>query len=201
MSSLAEIGSVVQILPENLRSDDNVAAAAGAIEEHLVAIAADISNALPLLPNLDKLPERIIDILAWQFHVDFYDASTPIAERRSRVQQAIEDHRIAGTRAGMKRALEAVFGSNDFDIVEWWQADPPGDPFTFWVFVHVGFTEEQFETAQKIARVLGNVRSEWVGYITWAQLEALPAGYTWDTLEALGLEWQQLTYYYIYGPA
>lgn len=189
------------MLPENLRDDENVAAAAGAVEEHLKAVVVDIRNALPLLPNLDNLPDRIVDLLAWQFHLDFYDTSSPIAERRDRVRNAIEDHRIAGTRRGMERALRAVFGSEDFELVEWWEMDPPGEPYTFYVFIHVPFTGEQFARAQEIARVLGNVRSKWIGYITWDQLEALAAAYTWDTLEALGLTWDQLTYYYIYGPA
>lgn len=26
-----------------------------------------------LLPRLDQLPENLVDELAWQYHVDFYD--------------------------------------------------------------------------------------------------------------------------------
>lgn len=187
------------ITPDSIRDDEQIKAATTAIQTQISALASDINNALPLLPNLDKLPGKIVDLLAWQYHVDFYDSTSSIEARRDRVRTAIQDHRIAGTRAGMERALEAVFESNNFEIVEWWQLEPKGDPYTFFVFIHVPFTDEQFNRAKAIAQVLGNVRSEWVGYITWAQLEAL--GYTWDALEALGLEWQQLTYYYIYGPA
>lgn len=190
-----------RILPENLAADENVAAAALAIEEQVNALAADVTAALPLLPNLDLLPGRIVDLLAQQYHVDFYDAAGDIDARRDRVRAAIEDHRLAGTRAGMERALAAVFGSSDFEIMEWWELDPPGEPYTFWVYIHVPFTSEQFDRAVAIGAVLGNVRSHWIGYITWAQLEALEAAYTWETLEALGLEWEELTYYYIYGPA
>lgn len=190
---------LISILPDNLAEDENISAIAEGAEIHLNAIAHDILNALPLMPNLDNLPERIVDLLAWQFHVDFYDSASTLDAKRDRVRTAIEDHRIAGTRAGMQRALEYVFDSDDFDIVEWWERDPPGEPYTFFVFIHVPFTSEQFERAVAISAVLGNVRSRWIGYITWAELEEL--NYTWAALKALGLQWQQLTYYYIYGPA
>ena len=203
MAALQELVNIglVGVLPPSIAGDSNVQAAAVAVGGQLQALAVDIGASLPLMPNLDRLPERIVDLLAWQFHIDFYDATSTLEAKRARVRAAIEDHRIAGTRAGMERALEAVFTSTDFDIVEWWEMDPPGAPYTFWVFIHVPFTGEQFDRAVELGRVLGNVRSWWIGYITWDQLEALEAHYTWDELEALGLTWQQLTYYYIYAPA
>lgn len=201
MSSIQDLQTInlVSVLPASIAGDEHVRAAAGAIETQLQAVAGDIAGALPLMPNLDNLSGRIINLLAHQFHLDFYDPEADIELRRERVRQAIAEHRLAGTRAGLTLALNSVWGEGGYEIVEWWEWDPVGEPFTFYVLIREAFTREEFDRAQQLAAVVGNVRSHWIGYINWNQLDALT--YTWNSLDALGLTWDELELYYIYGPA
>ena len=46
-----------------------------------------------ILPRLKKLPEEIVDELAWQYHVDFYDVAADIAMKQELVRKAIARHR------------------------------------------------------------------------------------------------------------
>lgn len=199
MNNLQEMPNIdlVGLLPDSISADDNINAAAVAIEEHLNSLANDIETALPLLPNLDNLPERIVDMLAWQFHLDFYDSTADVSVKRNRVRVAIKEHRLHGTRPGVEIALDIVFGEGNYTLLEWWQMSPAREPFTFTVINSVPFTRAQFAYALAMVRTLGNVRSWWIGIITWNQLDAIE--HTWDALDSLTLQWDEMDSYYNYA--
>ncbi len=54
----------------------------------------------------DLIPADKIAILAWALSVDLWDPSWPIEKKRSVVRQAIADHSLKGTVAGIRRYLE-----------------------------------------------------------------------------------------------
>jgi phage tail P2-like protein len=81
--------------------------------------------------NLDSLPEEIIDELAWQFHVDFYDVGSDVVAKRKLVQDCILIHRKKGTPFAVKKLILDVFGTAE--LKEWF--DYSGDPYTFRVAV------------------------------------------------------------------
>lgn len=76
------------------------------------AVEAASAAAYPLdwavlrtLQNADAIPEDKLAILAWAMSVDIWDSSWPIEKRRSVVRNAIADHRLKGTLAGIRRYL------------------------------------------------------------------------------------------------
>ena len=71
--------SLQQILPSSIASDKTVQDIAKAISAKLQLINRQTELIL-LLPRLDELSETLIDELAWQYHVDFYDYQ---ADRKS----------------------------------------------------------------------------------------------------------------------
>lgn len=66
-----------QILPSSVASDKTVQDIAKAISAKLQLINRQTELIL-LLPRLDELSEALIDELAWQYHVDFYDYQADI---------------------------------------------------------------------------------------------------------------------------
>ena len=70
MKSIDDI-SLLDILPENLKRDEKVAALAKSLDAELQKLS--IQTKLPLhLPRLNELPHEVLDELAFQYHVDFY---------------------------------------------------------------------------------------------------------------------------------
>lgn len=87
---------LLDILPPNLASDPIISIAAKAIDAELTAVT-QLSRTVLILARIDELPEDVIDLLAKQFKVDFYDANTPVERKRELVRTSIAWHRIKGT--------------------------------------------------------------------------------------------------------
>ena len=116
------------IAPPSINNDKNVQALCDAIDVKLREIAA-ASGLVLLLPRLDELPEEIVDELAWQYHVDFYDYSADIDKKRALVKQAIAWHKRKGTPAAVEEVCTAVFQTAQ--VFENWEYG--GEPYHFQV--------------------------------------------------------------------
>lgn len=80
---------------------------------------------IPLI--LQLADETLVDILAWQFHVDFYDPTKPLAFKRQLVQNAIQWHMRKGTVALLQEVLD-TFWPGGASITEWFEYDDPLPP-------------------------------------------------------------------------
>lgn len=117
--------SFVSILPEAIRDDTQLRAAA----ESLDGLLRRTTNAIPNLliwarldrefavciPPLQRLVDtagglqplstELLELLAWQFHVDFREVATDDAMLERMVRDSIPWHRIKGTPAAVEQAL------------------------------------------------------------------------------------------------
>lgn len=114
------------ILPPSIASDEKVKAICDAINGKLQEIAAKTRLVL-LLPRLDELPEEIVDALAWQWHVDYYDYTADISTKRALVRKSILWHKYRGTPAAVQEICAEVFQSAV--VEENW--DYGGEPYHF----------------------------------------------------------------------
>ena len=126
MSKDLQSVSLIDILPPNLLADEQINAAAQALDDELQKVTAAIRETL-ILPRIDELPEAVVDLLAWQLHVDFYDELKSLAEKRNAVKQSIAMHRIKGTRMAVELALHMVYESGE--VREWFEYG--GRPYYF----------------------------------------------------------------------
>lgn len=162
MAKMLETISMMDILPPNLRADEKVAAAAKAIDEELQRVNADIEQVIHLA-RIDKLPEAVVDLLAWQFHVDFYEpVSMDLETKRKLVKQSIAWHRIKGTPAAVEQVLSAAFA--DAVVTEWFEYG--GEPYHFRIKAS-GFNPDSKKVKDLIQALntVKNVRS-WMDDIT-----------------------------------
>mgnify|MGYP000130052921 CR=1 FL=1 len=126
------------IAPPSITRDKQVQALCDAIDVALREIAA-AAELILLLPRLDTLPEEIVDELAWQYHVDFYDYSADLAIKRSLIRQAIVWHRRKGTPAAVEEVCAAVFKTAK--VFENWEYG--GEPYHFQVrLIEEGIPDE-----------------------------------------------------------
>mgnify|MGYP000870491714 FL=1 len=127
MSKDLQSVSLLDILPPNLLADKQIYAAAQALDDELQKITAATRNAL-LLPRLDELSEEVIDLLAWQWHVDFYEPiGMDIETKRRLIKNSIAWHRIKGTPAAVEQVVSAVFDTSH--VQEWFEYG--GKPYHF----------------------------------------------------------------------
>lgn len=143
------------ILPSSISEDNNIKAIATAINNPLEQIKNQIHYCV-LLSDIDHQPEKIIDELAWHFHVDFYDYELPLEKKRSLVKQSIAIHRRKGTPWAVEQVVSTAFDKSD--VIEWFDYD--ADPFLFKVRTEdVTTNREIIDKMKKAINSVKNTRS------------------------------------------
>lgn len=120
--------SLQDIIPRSISGDKNVHAILKAVNPQLRGVSQNIREAF-IVSRLNELPEDVIDLLAWQWHVDFYEPELPIETKRELVRESISWHRKKGTKAAIISALEKL----NFvpTIKEWYESELQTAPHTF----------------------------------------------------------------------
>lgn len=117
-----------EIAPPSINRDKNVQAVCAVIDVEMRNLAQQTRLVL-LLPRLDELSEELVDELAWQYHVDFYDYSADLTKKRNLVRQAIAWHKRKGTPAAVEEVCTAAFKTAK--VFENWEYG--GEPYHFQV--------------------------------------------------------------------
>ena len=131
MANELEALSLRDIIPPSISGDRNVQAIVGATDPHIQEVSRSIREAF-ILSRINELPENVVDLLAWQWHVDSYEPDLPIATKRELVLDAIMYHRRKGTKSAVKSALEKLGFVPT--IKEWFEIGTK--PHTFEVYGH-----------------------------------------------------------------
>jgi phage tail P2-like protein len=110
-----------------------------------------------IYPRIDEIEdEGLLDILAWQLHIEGYEQAQTIQEKRNLIKNAIELHRYKGTPYAIKKVFQAL-GLNA-ELREWF--DYNGDPYKFKVFVkNIIQDEDTYIRLTKLINEYKNVRS------------------------------------------
>ncbi|MFJ5766733.1 phage tail protein I [Lysinibacillus sp. NPDC093210] len=148
---------LLKLLPPSLRQDPVLEAIAEATEMQLKQAyqeAGVVSN----LVNIDEMPDELLDLLAFEKHVDFYQANLPIDQKRKLVKSSISLHRKKGTPA----AIHLVFNKLALDskLKEWFQYG--GEPYNFKIEVNIedkSISEETFSSLITMINEYKNIRS------------------------------------------
>ena len=148
MSKDLQSTSLLDILPQNLLADKKINAEARALDDELQKITEATRNALS---------EEVIDLLAWQWHVDFYEPSMSIETKRQLVRESIAWHRIKGTKAAVEKMTQTVFKGGV--VTEWFEYG--GEPYHFRIDVlnAPNMTEENRGRLLAVVNASKNTRS------------------------------------------
>lgn len=145
----------VELMPESLSSDQGIRNIAEILESHLARTDAAVASILliarlsgeekPLAPALERLvqraggleslDERLLALMAWQYHVDDYDMARSLEARLDMVRTAIALHRKKGTSWAVRRAIDAAFQQISTTVQEWFEYG--GEPYHFRVNIDV----------------------------------------------------------------
>ena len=108
--------NLLRILPPALTQDPSMVALASAGAEALAARLAEIDR-VRTISNIDGLEEAVLDILAHDFKVDWYDPEYSLEEKRRTLKDNWLVHRRLGTKYAVRTALNAVYPET---IVQEW---------------------------------------------------------------------------------
>lgn len=112
--------------PVSLRENPSIAALGDVTMEVLAKRPAEISR-LSLYPRIDELPEELLDILAYDFKVDWWDPNYSLEEKRRTLKGSWKVHKKLGTKAAVETALRAIYPKTDAEA--WFQYG--GEPYHF----------------------------------------------------------------------
>ena len=118
--------------------------------------AFDLSS-IRIIKDIDHVPSQFLPFIAWQKSVDYWDESWQDSLKRNVIKNSREQHRIKGTAAAIKRALEP-FGY-EVTLIEWFKAEPNLVPGTFNLELNVIGKSLNAETYSEINRLVSESKA------------------------------------------
>ncbi len=149
MNNGLTVENLLFTLPEVLRRDEQMQALAAGVAEVLAQRPAEVERLL-IYPRIDSLPEELLDRLAYDFKVDWWDAEYTLAEKRQTLKDSWQVHRHLGTKAAVERAISAIYPETK--VLEWFEYG--GEPYCF--KLEIDLTKTGFDK-QRQKRVLDRV--------------------------------------------
>lgn len=122
--------NILNQLPSVLADDKRMAALAAAIAKALMVHLGELPLA-EIYTRIDDLPEDLLNILAHDFKIDWYDYDYPIAAKRNWIKAGFYVHRHLGTTGAMQEAIRAIYPNSE--VEEWF--DYGGNPYYFKVVI------------------------------------------------------------------
>lgn len=150
-----ELYNIAEHLPESLNRP-NLRDVASVVDEKLHEIER-MSELVGIYPRIDQLSSNLIDALAIQLHVDFYDTRFDFDTRRALVKGSILWHMTKGTKATVQELVQTVFDSGV--VYEWYEYN--GEPYHFKVDLleDAAITPDNIVLLVKVIDTVKNVRS------------------------------------------
>lgn len=113
-------------LPVSLSGDPKMAALAEAIAGVLAKRREEIRG-ISIYPRISELDEGLLDILARDFKVDWWDNDYSLEEKRRTLLSSWQVHKLLGTKAAVELAASAVYPITT--VQEWFEYG--GEPYYF----------------------------------------------------------------------
>jgi phage tail P2-like protein len=128
MSTILRGSRLIENCTPSISYDRQVQSASAAFDNQCYEIIDDTGQVI-MIPNIMGIDdENLIDILAWQFHVDFYDKSKPLDFRKQLVQLSIVWHKTKGTVQLVNDVLNMYYPNGVVHIEEWFKYRIPFPP-------------------------------------------------------------------------
>lgn len=143
--------NLVATLPPALQKDPSAVALAEAMADQLAGRPKEIEQ-LRIYPVIDRLDEQLLDILAYDYKVDWWDADYSLEEKRRTLKGSWKVHKTLGTKAAVETALRAIYPNAR---EEPWFEYEGGEPYHF--RLHIDLSDELWSEG-KPQNVLDRVR-------------------------------------------
>lgn len=116
----------IKTLPRVIAGTENLRALGTAAAEVFLA-TLEKTGVIDIYGRIDELPEDLLDILAQDLKVDWWDPDYTLDEKRATLKDSWRVRRTLGTPAAVILAISALYP--DTQIAEWWEYG--GEPYHF----------------------------------------------------------------------
>ena len=137
--------SLSDIAPSSIKDDENISAIIKALDPELKLITNETQQEF-ILSRIDSLDSGVLDLLAWQFHTDFYDLTRDLDAKRGQVKDSILWHMKKGTAWAILKALDMIGVEAEF--INWHEFG--GEPYTFKIKANIPLDYHKYTDKDKI---------------------------------------------------
>ncbi|MEG2514209.1 MAG: phage tail protein I, partial [Bacteroidaceae bacterium] len=109
-----------------LKNDPKMKALAQIVSGEILKTSGSIKNNI-IYARIDEISEEVLDVLAYDLHVDWYEYSYPIDVKRAIIKDSVKVHKRLGTGYAVEVALGSLHPNSE---VEEWD-EYKGEPFHF----------------------------------------------------------------------
>ncbi len=125
-------------------------------------IAGELTNTIAqsesatIFPRIDEMPEEVLDILAADLKIQWYETDAPISNKRQAVKECMLVHKYKGTKYAVETALRSIY--DRVKVKEW--NEYGGEPFHFKVVIYDSSNDkEKRERVLQKVQYYKNIRS------------------------------------------
>ena len=119
--------SIRTTFPIALQEDPSAAALAD-VTARLLARRPEEIDRLRIYPDIFRLDDKLLDILAYDFKVDWWDPNYTVEEKRRTLADSWHVHKILGTKSAVETAIRDIYPKTD--VIEWFEYED-GKPYHF----------------------------------------------------------------------
>lgn len=146
--------NLVAALPPALQKDPSAVALAESMADQLAQRPAEIDR-LRLYPRIDHMGEELLDILADDYKVDWWDADYTLPEKRRTLKDSWKVHKLLGTKTAVELGLRAIYPHTK--VLRWWEYG--GEPYHYRLDIDITNDSINSEKQRRVLQLLEFYRS------------------------------------------
>lgn len=135
---ITEKDALLAAFSYSLSRDEDKGKLADAVAGELVKTVVQ-SEYAAVFPRVDELPEKVLDILAADLKIQWYEVDAPILNKRQAIRECVLVHKYKGTKYAVETALKSVY--ENAKVIEWNQYN--GLPFHFKIYIWDSGSDEE----------------------------------------------------------
>lgn len=139
---------IYRLYPPVLKKDKTFAALGDTISEELVKNRA-LADKATIYAAVDSLPEEVLDMLAYDLKVEWYEYNAPVKNKRTAIKECILVHKFKGTKYAVETAMRSMY--DKVAVSEWFEYG--GEPYHFRIAIYASTND-----AGKRSRIIGKLQ-------------------------------------------
>lgn len=148
MSNDIQTADLLRTLPPSLKNDARMLNLATVISAELRNVIGQVKQNV-IYARIDELPESVLDALAYDLHVDWYNYNHPVEAKRAVIRDSVKVHMRLGTKYAVETALGSLYPESK--VEEWFQYG--GQPYYFRIILDVTHSQVTATYSQIIKAV------------------------------------------------